>query len=143
MLIKKPTTLLILTAMLLFTLTIPILAQSNRELVHNVGKIPRFDSTQEITNFFAKANVPVQAFELKEFKNKNYIFAAYPYSGNNTIDLYYFVKYGDTWTIKMLYFYLNPKYRKLRVEEKQGQIVVFDAKEEVICLTVDQTLSFP
>jgi hypothetical protein len=140
--LKKSAASLICTTILLFAPML-ISAQSNREIIHNIGKIPGFDSSQEITNFFAKANVPIQAFELKEFKNNNYVLAAFPYSGNNTIDLYYFVKFGDKWDVKMLYFYLNPKYRELRVEENQGQIIVFDRKEEIIRLTVDKTLASP
>lgn len=109
--------------------------------IHDLDEFPAFSSTADITNFFAKAETPIKILELKHFSTNNFIVTAYPYTGVATIDVFHFVKYGDRWKTKMVLFYLRPKYRRLNVEETKAKIILLDLNEELLQLTVDQTLN--
>jgi len=108
---------------------------------HNLSNFPLFKSVQEATNFFGKAEIVIKVLKLTQFEHDHLLLAAYPYSGKDTIDVYCFVKYGDYWVIKMLYFHLRPKARHLRVEESADQIMVYCGKEELVRLTPDKQLN--
>ena len=109
--------------------------------IHNLREIPDFASTQEITNFFHKAEVPISILKLASASTNNFILAAYPYSGKSTIDIFLFVKYGDQWVVKMLYYYLRPKYRKLDAKEDKGRIIIRDKGEEIFSIVDDKKLN--
>ena len=116
-------------------------AESKVDLIHNVDNVAHFSSIQEITNYFGKVGVSIKILRLKKFGDERLLFAAYPYSGLDTIDVFYFVKYGEQWVLNMLYFHLGPKDRTLRVEERRKQIFIFCGKEEIFRLTPDQKLN--
>jgi hypothetical protein len=109
--------------------------------IHKIDEFPSFASTAEITNFFSKVNVAIHVLELKNHGTNNFVVAAYPYSGLDTIDVFHFVKWGNGWKIKMVFFYLRPKFRELRIEETKTKILLLDSREELLGITVDQTLN--
>ena len=111
--------------------------------VHDTRKIAHFDSVQAITNHFSKANVPIKPVKLELFRESNFIFAAYPYSGVDTIDVYVYVKYGDEWVLQMLYFHPRPKSRQIRAKETKSQIVILCGDDEILRLTPDPKLNAP
>jgi len=108
---------------------------------HNFNAFPPFQSKQDITNFFAQNHISIEVFELKNFSSENLVFASYPYSGLDTIDVFYFVKYGERWNLKMVYFYLRPKERKLKLAEQNDRIIIRAAGEDLVSLMVDKTLN--
>ena len=136
----KPTSALKFALCLLIASVITAKAEIGSN-THNIANLHHFGSVQEITNYFQKVKVPIEVLELKNFSKEHFLFAAFPYSGLDTIDVYCYVKYGEQWDIKMLYFHLRPKARSLTVEETADQIVVFCAKEEFIRLSPDKKLN--
>lgn len=137
---KTSTATLLIAGFLLLGSTSASAAQSRIASIHNVDKL-FFRSVEEATNYFNKAEVPIEVLGLKTFKEENLVLAAYPYSGKDTIDIYYFVKNGPNWNLKMLYFHLRPKYRRPRVEETQDYIVLYDKDDELLRIKVDRTLN--
>jgi hypothetical protein len=109
--------------------------------IHEIDAFPPFSSTADITNFFSKECLSSHVLELKLHNRNNFIVAAYPYSGVDTIDVFHFVKWGARWEIKMVFFYLRPKQRKLSVKETKTKILLHAAKEELLSITVDRTLN--
>jgi hypothetical protein len=135
---KKATASLILAVILLSRFS------ATAELkIHNIDQIPYFPSIKELTNFFSDAQVSIDVLKLNKFAGSNFILAAYPYSGLDTIDVYSFVKFGEGWKLNMVYFYLRPKYRELKIVEKSRTIILCDKNDELIRLSVDKGLNIP
>ena len=134
---KRSTNSLVLSILLI---TIAMNAKAGFK-IHEIDAFPAFSSTADITNFFSKECLSSHVLELKVHSTNNFIVAAYPYSGNDTIDVFHFVKWGDRWEIKMVFFYLRPKHRELSVRETNTKILLHAAKEELLSITVDQTLN--
>ena len=140
---KRPTNALVITALLF----IAAMRAKAEFAIHNIDSFPTFSSVNDITIFFSETSVPIKVLELKSHSTNNFILAAYPYAGVDTIDVFHFVKYGNSWKIKMVFFYLRPKYRRLTVAETETKILLFDSKDEskdeLLSLTVDNTLNSP
>jgi hypothetical protein len=135
---KRPTTSLAIF-WILFGSTIAVRADIS---IHNINEIPYFGATTEITNFFARADVPVEVLHLKNLNTNNFVLCAFPYSGVDTIDVFYFVKYGEGWKLKMLYFCLQPKSRHLEATIENSDKIVLRAKQqELLRITVDPFLN--
>lgn len=90
-----------------------------------------FESKAAVTNHFAESKVPIAVLPLKKYANDNLLFAAYPYSGSDTIDLYWFIKYGESWRVRMTFFVLSPHSHELTVKETNGRIFVYCANQEI------------
>jgi hypothetical protein len=114
-------------------------AQFKRDMIHNLDAMLRFSSTSDITNYFKQANVPITVVELHRFDSANFIFAAYPYSGSDTIDVYNFVKFGPVWRVQMVYFALAPKNRAFEVVEKEQSIAIMDGSKLLVSISPMQT----
>jgi hypothetical protein len=130
----------LLAAILLLSLTLTTRGEMK---IHNLNEIPYFASIDEITHFFNDANVSIDVLQLKRFSSNNVVLAAYPYSGVDTIDIFAFVKYGKGWMLNTVHFHLRPKHRKLKVTETDTKIVIWDADDEILSLTIDATLNSP
>src|ERR1043166_2682951 len=138
--LKEPATALSL-ALLAFSLQGNANAQSDFGSVHDTRKIAHFVSVQAITNHFSKANVPIKPVKLELFRETHFIFAAYPYSGLDTIDVYVFVKYGEEWVLQMLYLHPRPKSRQMHARETKNQIEILCGDDEIFRLTPDPKLN--
>lgn len=111
------------------------------EKLHDLRAFPSFASKAAITNFFFTQEVPIKLLPLNNFETNNCIVASYPYSGNSTIDIYHFVKFGDRWELKMFLYHLRPRDRQVRVKETATEMILFDNNVQFLAITVDQTLN--
>lgn len=103
---------------------------------HDINELNYFPSISGITNYFGERKVPITVLPLERFADKGFVVAAYPYSGLRTIDVYFYVKYGTDWKLSTMYFYIEPKHRQLRVEERADAIILYDKGDELLSLKV-------
>src|SRR5580765_1546516 len=131
---KRPAFTSLISLIWLLALPWVALAQSDIKKVHYLDNLLFLKSPQEITNYFAKANVRIDVMRLSIHRERSFFLAAYPYSGPDTIDVYGFIKNGDFWQVKIFFFALHPNNRTLQLRESGKAVSVFDGDKELFQL---------
>ena len=110
-------------------------APSNFQALH--GSIPRFGSTNEITQYFETNSISFKVPPLKRHADRYFWVASYPYSGVDTIDVYCFRQRPSSgWKLQMLYYAIRPKSRDISVGEEAAQFVVKNGPDQLLTFAI-------
>ncbi|HEY5909659.1 MAG TPA: hypothetical protein VJA21_03540 [Verrucomicrobiae bacterium] len=112
-------------------------APSNFEALHDIGRLGRFGTTNQIRQFFQTNSLSFEVPALKRHTDRYFWVVSYPYSGMDTIDLYCFRGGPGGWVPQMLYFVLKPTDRHITVDEQDSQFVVRCGHKQLLTFSIE------
>ncbi len=110
---------------------------ANFEALHDISRIGRLSSTNEIAQYFRDNSLSFETPALKRHADRYFWVVSYPYSGMDTIDLYCFRGGPRGWTVQMLYFALRPTDRHINIIEEESQFVVKNGGKQLLTFAVE------